>query len=83
MKAGRLPSAGITRSLRYYSPLRLLIRLIRFSVSLISNHRGLHPRPMRSPALPKTTSLTSRPDDPGKSICSCSVLLQMAAAFPT
>jgi len=31
MKAGRLPSSGITRSLRYYSPLRLLACRIRIS----------------------------------------------------
>ena len=68
MKAGRLPSSGITRSLRYYSPLRLLACLSRFSVALIPSHRGHHPRQTRSPALPTTTSLTSRPDDPGESI---------------
>ena len=73
MKAGRLPSSGVTQSLRYYSPLRLLADLIRFSVALIPNHRGHHPQPARSPALPSKTSLTSRPDDPGKLICLLSV----------
>jgi hypothetical protein len=73
MKAGRLPSFGITRSLWYYSPLRLLADLIRFSIALIPNHRGHHPQPARSPALPSKTSLTSRPDDPGKLICLFSV----------
>ena len=51
------------------APLRLLAGLTRFSVTLIPGHRGHHPRQARSPALPTTTSLTSRPDDPGKSIC--------------
>jgi len=82
MKAGRLPSSGITRSLRYYSPLRLLTDLIRFSVALIPNHRGHHPQPARSPALPSKTSLTSRPDDPGESIDSSRLYLPMTPAFP-
>jgi hypothetical protein len=41
---------------RYYSPLRLLADLIRFSVALIPNHHGHHPQPARSPALPSKTS---------------------------
>jgi len=73
MKVGRLPSSGITRLHRYYSPLRLLARLAQISVALILNHRGHHPRRTRSPALPSAASLTCRPDDPGEPICSFSV----------
>src|SRR5262245_5011694 len=69
MKAGRLPSFGVTRSLRYYSPLRLLTGSAPLSVALILNRCGHHPQPVRSPAFPSKTSLTSRPDDPGKLIC--------------
>jgi len=70
MKAGRLPSSGITQSLRYYSPLRLLARPAQTSVALIRSRCGHHPRRTRSPALPSAASVPCRPDDPGKSICS-------------
>ena len=71
MKVGRLPSSGITRTHRYYSPLRLLVRLTQTSVSLIPNHRGYHPRRTRSPAFPSAAFPACRPDDPGEPICSC------------
>ena len=69
MKVGCLPSSGITRPPRYFTPLPLLARLTRISVTLIPSHRGHHPRRTRSPALPITTSPTCRPDDPGEPIC--------------
>lgn len=42
-------------------------------VSLYRPFCGHHPRQTRSPAFPSKTSLTSRPDDPGKLICVVSV----------
>jgi hypothetical protein len=82
MKAARLPSVGVTRLLRYYSPLRLLACSAQTSVALIPSRCGHHPQQVRSPALPSKASLSCRPDDPGKSTCSVRFALQMAAAFP-
>ena len=85
MKVGRLPSAGMTRTPRYCAPLRLRACPTQTAVALIPSRRGHHPPQTRSPALPSTTSLTSRPDDPGEPICFRLGYLtpQMAAAFPS
>ena len=82
MKPGRLPSIGITRLLRYYSPLRLLPCSAQISVALIPSRCGHHPQQGRSPALPSVTSLSCRPDDPGKSTCFCSVCSAVGCGLP-
>ena len=86
MKAGRLPSSGVTQTHGYYAPLRLLARPTLTSVALIPSRCGHHPRQTRAPALPSTTSLTCRPDDPGEPIGCSSRLIHSTdggLAFPT
>jgi hypothetical protein len=64
------------------SPLRLLACSTRTSVVLIPRRCSHHLQQARSPAFPRTTSLTSRPDDPGKSTCFLSVISADGCGLP-
>ena len=83
MKAGRLSSSDITQPLRYYSPLRLLVSSVSdFGCPYTEPLQQISRDKTRSPALPSEASLTSRPDDPGKSVCFSSVSSADGVSLP-
>lgn len=84
MKAGRLPSIGVTRLPRYYSPLRLLACRSRFSspytvpFAAITRDKRVLPRfPAKLPSHPVPTTPESSSALPSR------LHAPMTAAFPT